>query len=86
MKITPDMPVWAWIGRHATWLLSRYAVRPSGRTAYEETFDSSYSSEIGVFGESMYMKGMLYAARLDVRSVCFKTEKPEDPPRAPALG
>merc|ERR1712194_690774 len=56
MKITPDMPIWAWIGRRAAWLLSRYAVRPSGRTAYEETFDSSYASEIGVFGEIMYMK------------------------------
>jgi hypothetical protein len=56
MKITPDLPIWSWIGRHAAWLYTRYRVRASGRTAYEEATDSSYKSEIAVFGEAMYFK------------------------------
>ena len=56
MKITPDLPVWSWIGRHSAWLYTRYHVRASGRTAYEEATDSSYRSEIAVFGEAMYFK------------------------------
>ena len=50
MKITPDLPIWSWIGRHAAWLYTRYHVRASGRTAHEEATDSTYKSEIAVFG------------------------------------
>ena len=56
MKLHPGLPIWAWIGRHAAWLYTRYHVRASGRTAYEEATDSSYKSEIAVFGETMYFE------------------------------
>ena len=50
MKITAYLPIWSWIGRHAAWLYTRYHVRASGRTAHEEATDSTYKSEIAVFG------------------------------------
>ena len=51
-----DMPIWPWIMRAVGWTWTRFHVRASGRTAYEEYTDSSYTSEIAVLGETVYFK------------------------------
>ena len=43
----PGLAVWPWLVRHAAWCLARYAVKASGRDAY----DAEYRGEIAPFAE-----------------------------------
>ena len=49
--LTPNWCVWPWLIRHASWLMGRFSVRASGRTAYEEAFDSEWRGDLCVLGE-----------------------------------
>ena len=40
VSITPQLSIWAWLVRHASWLVARYNVKGSGRTAFEDAFDT----------------------------------------------
>ena len=56
IEIAPDMPIRAHIGRYNALMRNYYRIRPSGKTAYEEAFDSSYNSEMVKFSEIVYAK------------------------------
>ena len=46
----------AWVVRHAAWLITRFVVRPSGRTAYEALRGRAYRSELVEIGERVFAK------------------------------
>ena len=53
--ITANSPVYAWLARHAAWLIARFAIKLNGRSAYTEVFDSVYRSELLPFGETVLL-------------------------------
>ena len=41
-QILPDHPIFAWMVRHACWLLERFHLRAGGTTQFSEAFGHSY--------------------------------------------
>jgi len=56
MKITPEMPVWAWLARHAAFLITRFQTRATGQTAFQHLTDTQYRSDLGEFGEAVMFR------------------------------
>ena len=54
--ITPKDTIWPWMVRHAAWVRSRYGLKASRRTAFEDAFGHSYISAIVPFGEVVLFK------------------------------
>ena len=50
-KVRSDEPIVAWAIRHAAWLLTRFRVRPDGRTSHFLLRRKNYTGEILEFGE-----------------------------------
>ena len=50
------MLIWAWIARYIGHTILRFHVRKTGKTAYEESTDATYESEMADFGESVMIK------------------------------
>ena len=50
VRLHPSLAVWPWMVRHSCWLMARFSVRASGRTAHEEAFDSRWQGELAPFG------------------------------------
>ena len=58
--LNPNMCIWLWLTRHASWLMNSFSVRVSGRTAYEEAFDSDCKGDLcGSFREAESHAGVL---------------------------
>ena len=49
--IRTSEPIFAWLMRHAGWLLTRYRVRPDGRTSYQLLHREDYRGEVLIVGE-----------------------------------
>jgi hypothetical protein len=49
--IMTSEPIFAWLMRHAGWLLTRYRVRPDGRTSYQPLHREDYRGEVLIVGE-----------------------------------
>ena len=56
VKIDASHPLYSWLMRHSAWLLARYHVKASGRTCFNEAFDTHYSSEILPFAETVLFR------------------------------
>ena len=57
-KIDPSMIVWAWIGRCVGHMICRFHARKTRKTAYEESTDATYDSEMADFGVCMVIKNL----------------------------
>jgi hypothetical protein len=55
-RLPATHPLMAWVVRHAAWLITRFVVRPSGRTAYEALRGRAYRSELVEIGERVFAK------------------------------
>ena len=53
-----------WLFRHAAWILARYHVKVSGRTAYEDVHDTSFRQEILPWGEIVLFRLPQHKAKL----------------------
>ena len=49
--IKTSEPIFAWLMRHAGWLITRYRVRPDGRTSYQLLHREDYRGEVLIVGE-----------------------------------
>eukprot|EP00971_Amphidinium_carterae_P339031 6476627-Amphidinium_carterae.2 len=49
-KLTLQMPIYAWLVRHTSWLLPRFS-RHGAVTPYEAVFGMAYASQLAQFGE-----------------------------------
>ena len=52
VEMTPAMDVWAWLVRHAGWLLERYHVKANKKTVFEDCFGKPYQGEVMKFAEA----------------------------------
>ena len=50
----PSHPILVWSVRHAGWLLTRFQVVTSGKTAHCSLYGRQYSGEVGLFGETVF--------------------------------
>ena len=55
-RLPATHPLMAWVVRHAAWLITRFVVRPSGRTAYEALRGRAYRSKLVEIGERVFAK------------------------------
>ena len=55
-KVTEDSLIFAWMVRHAGWLVARYGVKQDGRTAYERLRGRTYKGEVAECGEVVLYK------------------------------
>ena len=53
ISIVPAAPIVPWMVRHGAFVTTRYTVRPSGRTPYEELYMTQYTSPVLMFAESV---------------------------------
>lgn len=80
--LNPNMCVWPWLVRHAAWVLGRFSIRASGRTAYEEAYDSEWRGDLCPFAETiMYRESSSYTGAL----VQHRRRKKADPAWARGL-
>ena len=56
MKVTPEMPIWAWLARHAAFIITRFQTRATGQTAFQHLTDTQYRSQLGEFGEAVMFR------------------------------
>ena len=49
-------PIFAWLARHAGWLITRYRLRPDGRTSYQLLHRENYRGEVLALGEELKHK------------------------------
>ena len=50
-RLTPDHVIFPWLVRQSAFLVSRFAVKTNGSTAYRDVFDSGFTQEVVPFGE-----------------------------------
>eukprot|EP00435_Cladocopium_sp_Y103_P027470 s353_g6.t1 len=55
--------LWPWLVRWCSFLRSRFAVKANQRTAYQDAFDTSYTSQILPFAETVLFKVPISKAR-----------------------
>ena len=55
-EIGDTHPVFPWIARHASWLMTRFLVKATGTTAYAAVYGEEYRREIVPFGEAIMIK------------------------------
>ena len=46
-------PIFPWIVRHSSWLMTRFLVKATGMTAYAAVYGEEYRKEIVPFGETI---------------------------------
>jgi hypothetical protein len=63
-----EMPILAWLVRHAAWLITRFQVRTDGSTGYRNLKGKKYSGDVAEFGEQVFLKDAgLKQAKLEDR-------------------
>eukprot|EP00439_Symbiodinium_sp_Y106_P052723 s3817_g7.t1 len=50
--LNPGHNLWPWMVRWASFIRSRFGVKANGRTAYQDAFDTAFTSDILPFGET----------------------------------
>ena len=53
-SIDPQSALMAWAIRHAAWLITRFQVHPTGKTAFQSVRLRGYNGEIVQFAESVW--------------------------------
>ena len=65
MELTPDMAAWTWGLRHAAWLNTRFSVRVTGRTAYQEAYDTEWRGDLCTWLETvLFQESAIYTGAL----------------------
>ena len=59
VSVSPALSIWAWLARHDALLVARYGMKGSDRTAFEDAFDTSSTSEVAGFAE-VWWRGRTY--------------------------
>eukprot|EP00971_Amphidinium_carterae_P340411 6478743-Amphidinium_carterae.1 len=63
ISLDPGSPGFAWLMRHAAWLLARYTVKAHGHTPYYLAFGANYCSELVPFMETVLFRHSLPSHR-----------------------
>ena len=67
--------LWPWLVRWCSFIRSRFSVKGNQRTAYQDAFDTAYTSQLVPFGETVLFKiPMSKARRSHNRAVVPKGE------------
>ncbi len=56
VKLHAGMSIWPCVRRRASWLLTRFSVRSTGRAFREEAFEAKWQGELAPFAETVLLR------------------------------
>ena len=55
-KFPAELPICSWLVRHATWSLTRYAIKADGQTSLFKLMSKDYHGEVAKFSKLVWLR------------------------------
>ena len=73
--VQTNWAAWAWMVRHAAWLLERFQMRANGRTSFEDCFGLRYAGIVLHFGETAVFRHPVGSAKTRTQQTAKQLKK-----------
>ena len=67
--LSTDHALLAWLARHSSWLIARFAVKLNGRSSYADVLDQQYRGELLIKHEYLTMTTVTMTIRIRMTTI-----------------